>query len=136
ERVDGKEWIALKPGDPMPADEALHFKPLVLGFVSDSLEALGRRTIVGQLEDATEQDRHVVELYAGARLDFPNAQMAQVRVETSEVEMELNLDHNLTILAKRFPLEAPRISWLQIRLPIRSASRCLGDEPYSLPGRS
>ena len=54
----------------MTPDETLQLQSLVFEPVLDAGHLLRRRTIVGQLEDAAEQDRHVFEFGAGPRLDF------------------------------------------------------------------
>ena len=52
--VHGEERVQLKPGDPMPVDEAAHLELLVFRLVLDPRQTLRRRTIVGEFEDAAQ----------------------------------------------------------------------------------
>jgi len=63
--------------------------------------ALRQRAIVGQLEHAAKQDRHIFESSAGALLDFWNYEMAEIGVRAAEVEMEFNFDHRITIFLRK-----------------------------------
>lgn len=82
------------------ADEARGFEPLVFGLVLDASQALGWRTVVGQLEYATQQDWHVLKLYPSAFLDFRDNQVTEVRIRAAEIEMEFYLDHKFTIFPR------------------------------------
>ena len=74
----------------MLGDEALHLQMLVGTLVWNASKCFGRRAVVGQLEQATQQDRHVVELCAGAGFDGRDQLVAQVGIGAAEIEQELN----------------------------------------------
>jgi hypothetical protein len=60
--------------------DALPLQLLVFEPVLDAAHTFGRRTVVGELEDAAEQDGNVVELGPGALLDLGNHQMREVGI--------------------------------------------------------
>src|SRR5262249_59763907 len=72
-------------------DEALGLQRHELRFILDASERLGRRSVVGGLEDAAEQDRHIFELRAGALFDRRDRLMAQKGVRAAEIEHELRI---------------------------------------------
>src|SRR5262249_56226034 len=82
-----------QPGDVMAPYEAPHLQLLVLGLVADPREALGRRAVVRELEDAAEKDRDVLEPDTRAPFELRQDEMAQVGVRATEVEMELRVHH-------------------------------------------
>ena len=59
----------------MASDEALSLKLFVFQPVLDAEHTHRRRAIIGQLEDAAEQNRHVLEFDAGPLLDLGNDEM-------------------------------------------------------------
>src|SRR5208337_5560586 len=97
-----------EPGNPMPLDEAGRLQPLVLRLVLDPRQALRRRAIVGHLENAAQQHRHVLELHARALFDFRNYEVAEIGVGAAEVEVKFYLDHGLTISLRRDGFPARR----------------------------
>src|SRR5262245_35163313 len=115
----------------MAAYEAVHLEPLVFRLVLDAGQAFRRRAIVGELEDAAQQDRHVLERHPGAPPDLRNHQMAQVGVGAAEVEMELHLDHGSPLLAGGTDreLERPRVGWLLVAVPVRLRHRVAPHQP-------
>src|SRR3954471_20345053 len=89
QRVDREEGI---PGIGLhleALDEALGLDRLEFPLVLDAGKRLGRRLVVGRLEDTPEQDRHVLELDADALLDGGNREMTEIGVRTAEIEQEL-----------------------------------------------
>ncbi|MHC2782650.1 ferredoxin-NADP reductase [Bradyrhizobium liaoningense] len=70
-------------------DETLGLDRLEFALVLDAGQGLRRRLVVGRLEDAAEQDRHIFELDADPLLDRRNRQMAEIGVGAAEVEQEL-----------------------------------------------
>ena len=92
--VDGEEWVAREPCNGMPPNEALTLQCLVCRLVLDPPQALGGRAIIGQLEHAAQQHRHVLELRAGAPLDLRNDDMRQVGIGAAEIEVEFHLGHD------------------------------------------
>jgi len=62
-----------------------------LALVLDAGERFGGRFVVGGLEDAAEQDRHIVEFCAGPFLDRRDRLMAQKGVRAAEIEHELRI---------------------------------------------
>src|SRR5437762_3399185 len=59
QRVDGKERVPDKGLNMEALDETLGLDGVKLALVLDAGERLGRRLVVGGLEDAAEQDRHI-----------------------------------------------------------------------------
>src|SRR5262249_58138853 len=100
EGVYGEERVEAEPRDVMAQDEALHLQPLVLGLVPDPREALGRRAVVRELEDAAEKDRDVLEADTRAPLELREDEMAQVCVRAAEVEVKLGVHHAHHVSAK------------------------------------
>src|SRR5437667_1798337 len=119
--VHGEERVRLKAGDPMPAYEAAHLEPLVFRLVLDPCQAFRRRAIVGELEDAAQQNRHVLDLDPGASLDLGNHQLAQAGLGAAEVEMKFHLDHRSPFLAggTDLELEGPGVGGLLVEVPVR-----------------
>src|SRR5258707_14119952 len=89
QRVDRKERVPDEGLDLEARDEALGFQRMKLALVLDSGQRLGRRLVVGGLEDAAEQDRHIVEFGAGALRDRRNRLVTEKRVGAAEIEHEL-----------------------------------------------
>ena len=112
-----------------------HLEPLVLGLVLDAGQALGRRAIVGQLEDAAEQHRHVLERDAGALLDLGDHEMAEIGVRAAEVEVKLDRGHASPFLREGtdLELEGPRVARLLVELPVGVGDR--GSGRISVSGR-
>jgi hypothetical protein len=91
--LTGKNGLKGEPRDGVAPDEALPLKLLVFKPVLDPAHALGRRTVVGQLEDAAEQDRNVLELGSGPLLDLGDDEMRQIGIGAAEVEMKFHRVH-------------------------------------------
>ena len=87
--MTGKERIPDIGPDVEALEEALGLERLKFALVLDAGERLGRRLVVGGLEDAAEQDRHIFELGAGALFDRRNRLVAEESVRTAEIEHEL-----------------------------------------------
>ena len=68
--LTGKCGFILNWRQPVLPDEAHDLQALVLQLVLDALELDHGRLVVGELEHAAEQDRHVDELGARALLDL------------------------------------------------------------------
>src|SRR5688572_10324488 len=81
----------------MSAYEAVHLEPLVFRLVLDADQAFCWRTIIRQLEDPAQQDRHVLELDPSALLDCRKHEVAQIGIRAPEVEVEFYRDHRFTI---------------------------------------
>src|ERR1700738_602801 len=88
-------------GDAMALDEARRLEALVVGLVLDAGEALPRRPVAGQLVDAAQQHRHVLEFRTRPSLDLRDHQMRQIGVGAAEIEVELDLGHGFTIFPQR-----------------------------------
>jgi hypothetical protein len=58
-------------------------------LVLDAGERLGRRLVVGGLEDAAEQDRHILEFHACALFDRRDRLVTEEGIGAAEVEHEL-----------------------------------------------
>src|SRR5262249_51781443 len=73
--------------------EALHETPsldfLKLALVFHAGERLGRGPVVGGLEDAAEQDRHVLEFHVCALLDRGDCLVCQKCIRATDIEQEL-----------------------------------------------
>jgi hypothetical protein len=91
QRVDREEGVHLEFRDVVPAQEALGLDSVVFRLVLDPAEGLGWRQIAGCLVDATEQNRHVVELNARALFDPRQRNLGKVGVGTSEIEVEFDV---------------------------------------------
>ena len=89
EGVDGKERIPDIWLDVEAPDEALGLQRVKLALVLDAGQRLGRRLVVGGLEDAAEQDRHIFEFHAGALFDRRDRLVAEEGVGAAEIEHEL-----------------------------------------------
>src|SRR5437868_9831950 len=76
--------------------EALPLERFILRLVLDALQAFRGRAIVGQLEDAAQQHRHVGEFRADALLDPGNDPVRQVGIRAAEIEMEFHVRHYQT----------------------------------------
>src|SRR2546427_827222 len=126
--------------------EAAHLELLVLRLVLDPRKTLRRRAIVGELEDAAQQNGDVLERDPGASLDLRNNQIGQVSVRAAEVEMKFHPDHGSPFLGRGtdLELERPRVSGLLVELPVRVRHRvgphqpagsepCEGGVPLALP---
>ena len=59
------------------------------GLFLTPAQGFGRRPVVGGLEDAAEQDRHIFEIHADARLDRRDRLVAEEGVGAAEIEQEL-----------------------------------------------
>ena len=88
QRVDRKMRIEREIGDAVPRDEASHLQRLIFGLVPDAREGAGGRLVPGELEQASEQDRHIGDHTPGTRLDTGDQAVAQERVRTAEIEIE------------------------------------------------
>src|SRR5580698_7623813 len=71
----------------MARNEALDLEPVVSELVGDVLEGDQRRLVVGRLEYAAEQNRHVDEGRAGPLLDRADGAMGEIAIGTAEIEM-------------------------------------------------
>ena len=102
EGVDRKERIPDIGLDVEALDEALGLERLKFGLVLDAGQRLGGRFVVGGLEDAAEQDRHIFEFHAGALLDRRDRFMAEEGVRAAEIEHELRAWGHGGLLKSRF----------------------------------
>ena len=82
--------------DAVAADEAIHLELFVFGLVADSGESSGGRLVAGRLEDAAEQDRHIVEGRSRARLDRRDDLVAEEGVRAAEIEQEFGIAHHFS----------------------------------------
>ena len=89
ERVDREERIPGVGLDLKALDEALGLQRVELALVLDAGERFGRRFVVGGLEDAAEQDRHIFELHAGALFDRRDRLVTEEGIGAAEIEHEL-----------------------------------------------
>ena len=89
QRVDRKKRIPDIGLDSKPLQEALGFQRVEFALVLDAGERFGGRLVVGGLEDAAEQDRHILELHPGALFDRRNRFVAEEGVGAAEIEQEL-----------------------------------------------
>src|ERR1700730_15221362 len=89
EGVDRKERIPDIGLDLEALDESLGLQRVELGLVLDAGERLGRRFVVGGLEDAAEQDWHIFEFHTGTLFDRRDSFMAEEGVGAAEIEHEL-----------------------------------------------
>src|SRR5580698_51394 len=92
QRVDGKEWVPVEC-HAVTLDKALQLQSLVFETVLDSRHLLGRRAIVGQLENTAKENRNVFEFGAGARFDLRNDLVRQISVRAAEVEVKFHFSH-------------------------------------------
>ena len=91
QRVDGKERIPDIGLDLKALQEALGLQRVEFALVLDAGERFGRRLVVGGLEDAAEQDRHIFEFHAGALFDRRDRLVAEERIGAAEIEQELRM---------------------------------------------
>ena len=89
ERVDREERVPDIGLDAKALQEALGFQRVEFALVLDAGERFGGRLVVGGLEDAAEQDRHIFELHPGALFDRRNRFVAEEGVGAAEIEQEL-----------------------------------------------
>ncbi len=131
ERVHGKERIELKVLDAVLLDEALRFELLVGKLVADAGVALHRRAVVRQLEHAAEQDRHILELRAGALLDARDDRRGSDRHSGCRSRNETRRASPLLRERTDLVLEGPRVARLLIQRPIGFGD---GFRPHQLIG--
>ncbi len=89
EGVDGKERIPGIGPDVKALDEALGFQRVKFALVLDAGKRFGGGFVVGGLEDATEQDRHIFELHADPLFDRRDRLVTEKGVGAAEIEHEL-----------------------------------------------
>jgi hypothetical protein len=70
--------------------KAFDLQPVVGALVRDAGEGFGRRSVVRQLEQPTQQHRHVAEALAAARLDRGDDPVAEISIGATEVKLELD----------------------------------------------
>src|SRR6202035_5760935 len=89
EGVDREKWIPAIGLDVETPDETLGLDRVKLALVLDAGQRFGGRSVVGGLEDAAEQHRHIVELHAGPLFDRRDRLMAEESIGAAEIEQEL-----------------------------------------------
>ena len=89
--LTGKEWIPDIGLDPKALQEALGLQRVEFALVLDAGQRFGGRLVVGGLEDAAEQDRHIFEFHAGALFDRRNRFVAEEGIGAAEIEQELRI---------------------------------------------
>src|SRR5579871_4539428 len=89
ERIHREKWIPDIGLDVKALQKAIGFDLVEFTFVLDAGERFGGRAVVGGFEDAAEQNRHIFELHADARLDRRDRLMAQESVGAAEIEEKL-----------------------------------------------
>ena len=126
--LTGKNGFQLKR-NAVTLDETLQLQSLVFEPVLDADHLLGRRAIVGQLEHAAKQDRHVFEFGAGAGFDLRNDLMRQIGVRAAEVEMKFHFAVSPGAISPDLPIrahvefEGPGVARLLVELPIGLRNR-------------
>ncbi len=111
----------------MAADEALGLHRHVVGLVSDALEIIGGRAVAGELVDAAEQRRHIIEFGRGAPLDVRNHVRPPDRRWGCRNQQELNLE-GACIAHSTLPLLP--------QLPVAPVGEMTGLERYSSKKRT
>jgi hypothetical protein len=88
--VHREKRVAAEGGNAVAPDKALGLQRHVVGLVSDALEIVGGRAVAGELVDAAEQHRHIIEFGPGPSFDVRNHTRRQIGVRAAEIELELN----------------------------------------------
>jgi hypothetical protein len=91
QRVDRKERVPDIGFDPKTLQKALGLERVELALVLDAGECFGGGLVVGGLEDAAEQDRHIFELHVRALFDRRNRFVAEEGIGAAEIEQELRI---------------------------------------------
>ena len=128
--LTGKERIPDVGLDPKALDEALGLQRVKFALVLDAGERFGGRFVVGGLEDAAEQDRHIFEFHAGALFDRRDRLMAEKRVGAAEIEQELRGSR------AHGGLPGGGGSYMIVIIPTSLAIRDLRDQPAVLAAGS
>src|SRR6266851_5628096 len=89
EGVDRKERVHRVGLDPETLYEPLGLQHLKLGLVLDAGKCFGGRLVVGGLEDAAEQNRHIFEFHAGALFDCRDRLVTEKGIGAADIEHEL-----------------------------------------------
>jgi hypothetical protein len=91
QRVDREEWIPDIGLDAKALQKTFGLQRVEFALVLDAGERFGGRLVVGGLEDAAEQDRHIFELRVRALFDRRDRFVAEEGVGTAEIEQELRI---------------------------------------------
>src|SRR6202044_703231 len=75
--------------DPEAFHEAFGFERVEFALVLDAGQSFGGGFVIGGLEDAAKQDRHVFESHAGALFDRRDRLVAEESIGAAEIEHEL-----------------------------------------------
>src|SRR6266852_4461879 len=89
EGVDREERVHHVGLDPETLYEPLCLQHLKLGLVLDAGKGFGGRLVVGGLEDAAEQNRHIFEFHAGALFDCRDRLVTEKGIGAADIEHEL-----------------------------------------------
>src|SRR5260370_2644937 len=111
QRIDRKKRISPEFCDVVAANKTLGLQRLIFRLVLDAAKRLGRRQVVGRLEDAAEQDRYIFELHAGAPFDRWQRELRQIGVRAAEIVLKFNLQgthHQALLGSTRYGQGSPR----------------------------
>ena len=110
QRIDREVRVHPVGGQAMAGHEPLGLARLVGQLVLHTGEGLGGRSVVGQLEDAAQEDRDVVEARAGALFDRRDHPMREIGVGAAEIEIEDHLRHQAHQVSEKGRMSS---SWVQ-----------------------